>query len=89
MSEEQFNITVDADHIYQLRRFRYDNSPHYGPSQVPVRDAPATDQEIRDLLIFGARLAGPNLGLPLHLEAHRVIRLVPEDLGAKLFENQP
>lgn len=82
-----YNTTVDPDHIFELRKFRYDNGMML--FDMPVRNAPATDQEIRDLLLFAAPFAQRDLALPRNLEALRVIRLVPEKVGAALFEGVP
>lgn len=85
-----YNTTVDPHAIQQLRKFKADNS--YGIYKMPEDpDAPATDDEIRKLLIHAAQWAPRHVDqviLPRNLEALRVIKLVPEDVGAALFEEQ-
>lgn len=80
---------LSADAVHQLRRFRYDNTPSY----LRARDAeapdpegpPADDREVYDLLVFAARNIGRDFTLPRTLEALRVVKLVPEDIGAAIF----
>lgn len=78
------NTVVSEDTVWQLRRFRYDNGYRLFPE--PYDGENATEHEIRELLIFAAGMAGKDITLPRTVEAHRVIRLVPEDVGAALFE---
>lgn len=87
MADVEYNTTVDPDAIRQLRQFRADNS--YNAYEMPENpDEPATDQEVRSLLIFAANCAPLSTFhvTPRELEAIRVIRLVPKDVGAALFE---
>lgn len=85
-NEVNYNDTVDENHIYQLRKFRRENSFNIGHQPEVVKGAPATDEEICELLLFALPFAKRELTLPRNLEAMRVIKLIPEDIGAALFE---
>lgn len=80
---------LSADTIHQLRRFRYDNAQPYlsgrGLVAPDPEGPPADDREVYDLLVFAARHIGRDLTLPRSLEALRVVKLVPEDIGAAIF----
>lgn len=79
---------LSADAVYQLRRFAHDNAHGLGFKRTPTpEDPPASDREVYDLLVFAARNIGrnPDWTLPRTLEALRVVKLVPEDIGAAIF----
>lgn len=80
---------VPAETVHALRTFQHDNTPSYLISvPAPTLDGPpATDHELRGLLTFAAQCTGNgDMRVPRQLDAMRVIRLVPEDIGAAIFE---
>jgi hypothetical protein len=91
-AEDNIGSVLDADVIYQLRKFRHDNHPTgqrglASPTAPTREDPPASDREVYDLLVFAARTLGPrpDYTLPRTLEALRLVNLVPEDIGAAIF----
>lgn len=92
-AEENLGSVLDASVVYQLRKFRHDNTP-YGlrrmsgcEDEPTMEDGPASDREVYDLLRFAAGTIGPrpDYTLPRTLEALRLVNLVPEDIGAAIF----
>ena len=87
--EENLASVLDMNVIYQLRKFRHDNTITYlrgrDSASPTLDDPPADDREVYDLLVFAARNIGRDLTLPRSLEALRVVKLVPEDIGAAIF----
>jgi hypothetical protein len=77
---------VSSQIVFELRRFHSQNAPTWAGVEAPTHGLDATDDEVRDLLLFAARtFASTPPGLPRHLEAHRVASLLPEAAGAALF----
>lgn len=75
--------------VFELMRFQHDNTP-VGlrlDEAAPRADVPVeiSADGLRQAVRFTASCARGDLSVPRHLEAYRVLRLVPDEYGAALF----